>query len=107
MDDPQYADLRSGVRQVCSGFASSYWRDLEPETYPTQFVEAITQAGFLGALIPEEYGGGGATLTEASVILERSQPRAATRPLATRRCMSWAPCYVTAASSRNCNTCRN
>lgn len=70
MDDPQYADLRSGVRQVCSGFASSYWRDLEPETYPTQFVEAITQAGFLGALIPEEYGGGGATLTEASVILE-------------------------------------
>ncbi|MDA3021554.1 MAG: acyl-CoA/acyl-ACP dehydrogenase [Actinomycetota bacterium] len=70
VEDPQHDDLRSGVRQVCSGFPGSYWRDLEPDTYPTQFVDAITQAGFLGALIPEEYGGGGATLTQASVILE-------------------------------------
>lgn len=70
VEDPQHDDLRSGVRQICAGFPGSYWRGLEPDTYPAQFVEAITQAGFLSALIPEEYGGGGATLTEASVILE-------------------------------------
>ena len=69
-EDPQHDDLRSGVRQICAGFPGSYWRGLEPDTYPSQFVDAITQAGFLSALIPEVYGGGGATLTEASVILE-------------------------------------
>ena len=69
-EDPQHDDLRSGVRQICAGFPGSYWRGLEPDTYPAQFVDAITQAGFLRALIPEVYGGGGATLTEASVILE-------------------------------------
>ena len=69
-EDPQHDDLRSGVRQICAGFPGSYWRGLEPDTYPAQFVDAITQAGFLSALIPEVYGGGGATLTEASVILE-------------------------------------
>ena len=69
-EDPQHDDLRSGVRQICAGFPGSYWRGLEPDTYPAQFVDAITQAGFLSALIPEVYAGGGATLTEASVILE-------------------------------------
>ena len=69
-EDPQHDDLRSGVRQICAGFPGSYWRGLEPDTYPAQFVDAITQAGFLSALIPEVYGGGGATLTEASGILE-------------------------------------
>ena len=69
-EDPQHDDLRSGVRQICAGVPGSYWRGLEPDTYPAQFVDAITQAGFLSALIPEVYGGGGATLTEASVILE-------------------------------------
>ena len=69
-EDPQHDDLRSGVRQICAGFPGSYWRGLEPDTYPAQFVDAIPQAGFLSALIPEVYGGGGATLTEASVILE-------------------------------------
>ena len=69
-EDPQHDDLRSGVRQICAGFPGRYWRGLEPDTYPARFVDAITQAGFLSALIPEVYGGGGATLTEASVILE-------------------------------------
>lgn len=69
-EDTEHEDLRSGVRQVCANFPGAYWRGLEPDTYPTEFVAAITAAGFLGALIPEQYGGGGATLTEASVILE-------------------------------------
>jgi acyl-CoA dehydrogenase len=66
----EFDDLRTGVRDVCQDFDGSYWRDLEPDTYPEAFVAALTKAGFLGALVPEEFGGGGATLTEASIILE-------------------------------------
>ncbi|MER2111582.1 MAG: acyl-CoA dehydrogenase family protein [Solibacillus isronensis] len=64
-------ELREGVRAVCKRFTGDYWRKLdEIDGYPTEFVEAITQAGFLGALIPEQYGGSGLGILEASVILE-------------------------------------
>lgn len=64
-------ELREGVRAVCKRFDGDYWRKLdEIDGYPTEFVEAITQAGFLGALIPEQYGGSGLGILEASVILE-------------------------------------
>ncbi|MBD8034969.1 acyl-CoA dehydrogenase family protein [Solibacillus merdavium] len=64
-------ELREGVRAVCKRFDGAYWRKLdEIDGYPTDFVEAITQAGFLGALIPEQYGGSGLGILEASVILE-------------------------------------
>ena len=69
-DIPEYDDLRAGVREICEAYPGEYWRGLEPETYPQEFVDALTQAGYLAALIPEEYGGGGATLTEASIIME-------------------------------------
>jgi len=66
-----YADIREGVRQVCADFPGSYWRDLEEnEAYPTAFVQALTKSGYLGALIPEEYGGSGMPLRAAAVILE-------------------------------------
>lgn len=64
-------ELREGVRAVCKKFNSDYWRQLdEVNGYPTEFVQAITNAGFLGALIPEEYGGSGLGILEASIILE-------------------------------------
>ena len=66
-----YADIREGVRQVCADFPGSYWRDLEEnEAYPTAFVQALTKSGYLGALIPEEYGGSGMPLRAVAVILE-------------------------------------
>ena len=68
--NPDYDDLRAGVREICAAFPGEYWRGLEPDTYPQEFVDTLTQAGFLAALIPTEYGGGGATLTEASIIME-------------------------------------
>jgi alkylation response protein AidB-like acyl-CoA dehydrogenase len=68
--ESMHDDLRDGVRDVCEKFDGPYWRGLEPDGYPTEFVNALTDSGYLAALIPEEYGGGGATLTEASVILE-------------------------------------
>lgn len=66
----EYDDLRSAVREVCDRFPGEYWRGLEPDRYPEEFVAALTLSGYLGALVPEQYGGSGATLTEASVILE-------------------------------------
>lgn len=66
-----YADLREAVRRVCANYPDEYWAGLEKaEAYPTQFIKELTNAGFLGALIPEEYGGSGLPLRAAAVILE-------------------------------------
>ena len=66
-----YKEIRESVRRVCAGFPAEYWRKLdEAEAYPTEFINALTEAGFLAALIPEEYGGTGLPLRAASVILE-------------------------------------
>ncbi|MCB0017851.1 MAG: acyl-CoA/acyl-ACP dehydrogenase, partial [Anaerolineales bacterium] len=72
-DDPQawHAELRQAVRQLCARFPDEYWRRLDrEEAYPTDFVQAMTAAGYLAALIPEAYGGIGVGLIEASIILE-------------------------------------
>lgn len=71
VDTAFLTELRQGVQAVCKRFNDEYWRQLdEVDGYPTAFVEAITAAGFLGALIPEQYGGSGLGILEASVILE-------------------------------------
>src|SRR4051812_13127173 len=67
---PELNDIRAAVGELCARFPPAYWRGLEPDGYPEDFVAAMTQAGWLAALIPEEYGGGGLGLTAASVILE-------------------------------------
>jgi alkylation response protein AidB-like acyl-CoA dehydrogenase len=65
------AEIRAAVRALCAGFPGEYWRKLDRERgYPTEFVNALTQAGFLAVLIPEQYGGSGLGLTEAAAILE-------------------------------------
>jgi len=66
-----HQDLRAGVRDLCKTFPDSYWRDLDTRReYPDAFVKALTKAGYLAALIPEEFGGAGLGVSEASVILE-------------------------------------
>src|ERR1700710_2132510 len=66
-----FPELRGSVRRICVRYPGSYWSALEDkEAYPTEFVEELTQAGFLAALIPEEYGGSGLPLRAAAVILE-------------------------------------
>jgi len=66
-----FADIRDAVEKICAGFPGSYWRDLERDAaYPTAFVQALTEAGYLAALIPEEYDGVGLPLRAAAVILE-------------------------------------
>ena len=67
----EFADYRRAVRELCAQFGSEYWQSVDERAeYPEKFVQALTDAGWLAALIPEEYGGGGLTVTEASVILE-------------------------------------
>jgi alkylation response protein AidB-like acyl-CoA dehydrogenase len=67
----EYAPIRDGVAQVCARFPGAYWRDLDARrAYPTEFVTALIRDGFLGAMIPEEFGGSGLNLTAAAVILE-------------------------------------
>lgn len=66
-----HAEIRNGVRRLCEHFGNDYWRTLdEQHAYPEAFVQAMTEAGYLAALLPEEYGGSGLGITEASIILE-------------------------------------
>ena len=66
-----FGEYRQAVRELCGQFDSQYWQKVEEEAaYPEEFVKALTDAGWLAALIPAEYGGGGLSVTEASVILE-------------------------------------
>jgi acyl-CoA dehydrogenase len=66
-----HADLRRAVRAVCVQFPDAYWRDLDRQrAYPEAFAQAMTEAGFLGALIPKTYGGLGLSLAETSIFLE-------------------------------------
>ena len=67
----EYADIRESVRALCAKFPGQYWRALDRERgYPTEFVGALTAAGYLAALIPEEFGGSGLTISAAAAIVE-------------------------------------
>jgi acyl-CoA dehydrogenase len=69
--DTLHSDIRDGVRAVCNQFDSAYWQKVDHDrAYPEAFVDALTHAGWLAALIPQEYGGSGLGLSEASVIME-------------------------------------
>ncbi len=69
--DDQYQDIRDGVRAVCAEFSNEYFRRIDEQRgYPEAFVEALTRAGWMAALIPEQYGGSGLGLAAASVIME-------------------------------------
>ncbi len=70
-DDESFPEIRDGVRALCAGFPGAYWRKLDAErAYPGDFVRALTEAGYLAALIPEDYGGSGLPLAAASAVLE-------------------------------------
>jgi alkylation response protein AidB-like acyl-CoA dehydrogenase len=69
--DDEHAEIREEVAKLCARFPGEYWRKLDAERgYPTEFVRALTEAGYLGALVPEEYGGAGLPLSAAAAILE-------------------------------------
>ena len=67
----EFAEIRAGVRALCEKFPGEYWRELDRErAYPTEFVKSLTEAGYLAALIPEQYGGSGLPMRAAATIME-------------------------------------
>jgi len=71
MSPDSYLELREGVRRICADFPDEYWRRCESDhEFPWDFYRAFADAGWVGIAIPEEYGGGGAGITEASILLE-------------------------------------
>jgi acyl-CoA dehydrogenase len=69
--DERHGEIREGVRELCADFPAAYFREVDSQRgYPEAFVAALTKAGWLAALIPQEYGGSGLGLSEASVIME-------------------------------------
>ncbi len=71
LSDQSYPEIRDAVRRLCGDFPGVYWQALDrTRTYPTEFVTALTESGFLSVLIPEEYGGSGLGLTAAAAVLE-------------------------------------
>ena len=74
MEADAWEDIRNGVRDLCEKFPGAYWRKLDgAREYPEKFVKALTDAGYLACLIPEQYGGSGLPLEAACVILEEIQ----------------------------------
>jgi alkylation response protein AidB-like acyl-CoA dehydrogenase len=73
-EEASYADIRTSVRKLCEQFPGEYWRKLDREAaYPQAFIDALTESGFLAALIPEDFGGAGLPLSAAAAILEEIQ----------------------------------
>ena len=69
-DDPGREDIRVAVRKLCADFGDTYWREVDRKSeYPDKFVDALTNAGWLAALIPTDYGGSGLKVADAAVIL--------------------------------------
>jgi acyl-CoA dehydrogenase len=74
MRAPDHPEIREAVVRLCAGFPGEYWRALDRDMrYPTEFVQALTEAGYLAVLIPEEYGGSGLGLSAAAAIMEEIQ----------------------------------
>ncbi|ACA19554.1 acyl-CoA dehydrogenase domain protein [Methylobacterium sp. 4-46] len=74
MTEETYPEIREAVAKLCARFPGEYWRALDREmAYPTEFVAALTEAGYLSVLIPEEYGGAGLPLSAAAAVLEEIQ----------------------------------
>src|SRR5580693_8868319 len=69
-----YPEIREAVAKLCARFPGEYWRDLDRRmAYPSEFVGALTEAGWLSVLIPEEYGGAGLPLSASAAVLEEIQ----------------------------------
>ena len=104
----------NSIRTSATRFATfapssgGYFREIDGQRgYPDAFVEALTKAGWLAALIPQDYGGSGLGLTEASIIMEEITAAAATPAPATARCTTWARCCGTARRRRSASTCED
>jgi acyl-CoA dehydrogenase len=89
--EQSFPEIREAVRRLCAGFPGEYWQALDRErAYPTKFVQALTEAGFLAVLIPEEYGGSGLGLQAATAVLEEVHRSGCNGGAC--QCTRWAHC---------------
>ena len=93
--EQSYPDIREAVARLCARFPGEYWRKLDSGSeYPTEFVRALTEAGYLSVLIPEQYGGSGLPLSAACAVLEAVSYTHLTLPTTLNSCSSrWSPCH--------------
>jgi acyl-CoA dehydrogenase len=113
----EHQEIRDAVRQLCRQFPDEYFRKIdEQKAYPEKFVDALMEAGWLSAMIPDEYGGTGLGLTAASVIMEEINRSGETPARSMARCTTWArfserqPCqkekYLPASPRESCGSNR-
>jgi len=103
----EFADIRDAVAKLCAQFPGEYWRKLDREmAYPRAFVDALTEAGYLSVLIPEEYGGAGLKLSAAAAILEEIQRAGCNGGGCHAQMYTMGRCCGTAARSKRQNGCR-
>ena len=89
-DNDNWEDIKNGVNAICKKFPESYWQKLDQDrSYPSEFVKALTKAGFLGILIPEKYGGAGLPIRAASIILEEIHRSGANGAACHHKCILW------------------
>jgi acyl-CoA dehydrogenase len=105
-----YNEYRQSVARLCSSFPGKYWRDLEDQpplgSYPTEFVKALTDAGYLAVLIPEEYGGAGKPVRAGTVILETIHRNGCSAGACHAQMLRWARSCAMEVTSRNGAICR-
>ena len=98
-----WPEIRDAVAKLCARFPGEYWRALDRErTYPTEFVQALTDAGYLSILVPEEYGGSGLPVSAAAAVLEEIHRAGCNGAACHRpRCTPWAPSCAMAAMHKS------
>ena len=105
-EQDEHPDIREAVAKLCAQFPGEYWRKLDREmAYPSAFVDALTEAGYLSVLIPEEYGGAGLKLSAAAAILEEIQRAGCNGGGCHAQMYTMARCCGTAATSRRRSGC--
>ena len=98
--NPDHEAIREGIRQVCKDFPDTYWAEKdEQHEFPWDFYNAMAKGGWIGICIPEEYGGGGQGITEASIVLEEVARSGA----AMNGCSA---IHLSIFGTRNVSTCR-
>ena len=102
-----YADIRDAVAKLCARFPGECWRDLDRHMdYPTEFVAALTEAGYLSVLIPEEYGGSGLPLSAGAAELEETQRAGCNGGACHAQMYTMERCCGMGPQSRSSVTCR-
>jgi len=102
----RHPELRQALRDLFKRFPDEYFRKIDDaRAYPEACVDALTRAGWLAVMIPQEYGGAGLGLAEASVVMEEVNRCGGTPAPATARCITWAPCCATARKHKSASTC--